>query len=65
MAGDDGDWLCLRGVQHAFVVSAWEEVGATSHWASEVFCATCGTTATRATGSSDWQWYPPDDVGQG
>ena len=60
MADDDG-LLCVQGLQHCFTVTDWETIGATSHWAAELLCPTCGTTVTRAVGSDPWRWNPPED----
>lgn len=58
--GDDG-LLCVGGLQHAFALTAWEMVGAQSHWASELMCPTCGTTITRGVDTGDWTWNSPED----
>jgi hypothetical protein len=60
VADDEGGLLCVRGLQHSFVVTGWESVGGQSHWASELLCPTCGTSVTRQRGDDPWQWYAPD-----
>ena len=58
MSTDPDGVLCVGGRQHAFVVTEWEQSGAESFWALELFCATCGTTAFRQGDTGAWSWNP-------
>lgn len=57
----DAELLCAGGLQHGWVLTAWETVGAQSHWASELLCPTCGSSITREVETGDWTWNAPED----
>ncbi len=52
----DDDRLCVSGVQHAFVMTSWNTEGATSSFANELLCPTCGTTLYRDDVRQPWRW---------
>lgn len=53
---DMGGLLCVNGLQHIFVMTTWVSSGATSFWASEMMCPTCGTVVYRDDTRDPWHW---------
>jgi len=57
MPQTDGLW-CENGLQHSFVVTAWQSPGAESSWATELMCPTCDTIISRSDDGA-WRWIAP------
>jgi hypothetical protein len=54
---DDGQWLCLGGRQHSWVVTSWD-TGNEFMAADELFCPTCGRLVGRERPDQSWSWVP-------
>lgn len=53
----DDQWLCLGGLQHAWVATNYD-AGNEYLAAYELFCPTCGRIVGRERQDGDWTWEP-------